>query len=77
MNAHFEPRSLRTVTENADLNEGILLLVEVNVENPTIPSGEVGRGKRQKFASKRYNGEEFWRHNDNDDWEDDSLLSTC
>jgi hypothetical protein len=65
-----------TDAENADLDEGILLLVEVNVENLTIPSGEVGCGKRQKFASKRYNGEEFWWHNDNNDWEDDSLLPT-
>jgi hypothetical protein len=67
-----------TDAENVDLDEGMLPLAEANVEIPTIPrpSGDVGRGKRKKFASKRYNGEEFWRHNDDDDWEDDSLLPT-
>jgi hypothetical protein len=55
-----------TSAENADLDEGMLPLVEANVENPTIP-GEVGCGKRQKFASKHYNGEEFWQHNNDDD----------
>ena len=63
--------------ENPDLDEGMLPLAEANVEISTVPSGEVGRGKRRKFASKRYNGEEFWRHNDDDNWEDDSLLPTC
>jgi hypothetical protein len=52
-----------TDAENADSDEGMLPRAEANVEKPR----EVGRGKRQKFSSKRYNGEEFWRHNDDDD----------
>ena len=67
--------------ENADLDKGMLPQAEANqaeanVEILTVPSGEVGRGKRRKFASKRYNGGEFWWHNDDNDWEDDSLLPT-
>ena len=65
-----------TDAENVDLDKGMLLLAEANVEILMIPSGGVGHGKRQKFASKCYNGEEFWWHNDDDDWEDDSLLPT-
>jgi hypothetical protein len=66
--------------ENADLDDEMLPQTEPNVSNPQkgkammANSQEGGRGKRQKFASKRYNGEAFWRHNDDDDWEDDSLL---
>ena len=56
-----------TDAENADLDKRMLPLAEANVEISTIPSGGGGRGKRWKFASKRYNGEEFWRHNDDDD----------
>lgn len=69
--------------ENADLDDEMLPQAEPNVENPQmmksegIVPGEVGRGKRQKFATRRYNGEAFWRHNDDDDWEDDSLLPTA
>jgi hypothetical protein len=68
--------------ENADLDDEMLPQAEPNVENSqmvrseVIAPGEVGRGKRQKFVTTRYNGEAFWRHNDNDDWEDDSLLPT-
>lgn len=63
--------------ENPDLDEGMLPLVEANVESLSVPSGEVEHGKRWKFASKHYNGEEFWQHNNNDNWEDDNLLPTC
>ena len=36
--------------------------------------GSQGQGKRMKTASKRYTSLLFWRHNDGDDWKDDSLL---
>jgi hypothetical protein len=41
--------------KNADLDEGMLPQAEANVEISTVPLGEVGHGKRQKFASKHYN----------------------
>ncbi len=71
-----------TDAENADLDEEMLPQVAKPnaTENPQtktgIMPGERGRGKRQKFANKRYNGEAFWRHNDGDDWQDDSFLPT-
>jgi hypothetical protein len=62
--------------DNADLGEEMLPPTEANVSNPQ-KGKEEGRGKRQKFANKRYNGGTFWRHNDNDDWEDDGLLTAA
>ena len=47
---------------------------EANLENKqdeSKPQELEGRGKRSKFANKRYSA--FWRHNDGDDWRDDSL----
>jgi hypothetical protein len=43
--------------------------LEANVEN--TPKEE-GRGKRFKFVNKRYSA--FWRHNDGDDWRDDTIV---
>jgi hypothetical protein len=37
---------------------------------------EEGRGKRRKTANKYYSSVAFWRHNDKDDWKDDSLVPT-
>jgi len=38
--------------------------------------GPERRGKRIRTTSKRYDTSLFWRHNDGDDWKDDSLLRT-
>jgi len=35
-------------------------------------AAEGGRGKRNKVANKQYQG--FWRHHDEDDWNDDSIV---
>ncbi len=63
--------------ENVDLDPELVPPAEANVEAPKeekAPEGS-GRGKRKKFANKLYKGDAFWRHNDNDDWKDDSLLT--
>ncbi len=63
--------------ENIDLDPELVLPAEANVEEPKeekLPKGS-GRGKRKKFANKLYKGDAFWRHNDNDDWKNDSLLT--
>ena len=57
--------------ENVDLQ---LESAEANLEDrpeENIPE-EKGRGKRSKIANKHYSA--FWRHNDGDDWRDDTLL---
>jgi len=63
-----ESESLTSLTdaENANLDDKMLPQTEPNVSNPQkgkaimANSQEEGREKRQKFASKRYNGEAFW-----------------
>ena len=63
--------------ENIDLDQELVPPAEANVEEPKeekLPKGS-GRGKRKKFANKLYKGDAFWRHNDNDDWKNDSLLT--
>ena len=65
--------------ENVDLDLELVPPVEANVEEPKeekVPKGS-GRGKRKNFANKLYKGDAFWRHNDNDDWKDDSLHVTA
>jgi hypothetical protein len=49
---------------------------EANLENKqeSKPEEPEGRGKRFRFANKQYSA--FWRHNDGDDWRDDTLLPT-
>jgi hypothetical protein len=58
--------------ENIDLDP------ETESEASVEPNSETGKGrglgKRWKIASRRYNSEMFWRHNDGDDWRDDNLL---
>ena len=70
--------TLRSLTdaENVDLDPQVDA-AESNFENlkREMPE-EGGRGKRRKMANRLYTGEAFWRHNDKDDWNDDSLLPT-
>jgi hypothetical protein len=58
--------------------ENIDLEPETASESSVEPKTETGQGrgmgKRRKIASRRYNSELFWRHNDGDDWRDDNLL---
>ena len=62
--------------ENIDLEpetaseSSVIVPVEPNIETG---QGR-GLGKRQKIASRRYNSELFWQHNDGNDWRDDNLL---
>ena len=61
-----------TDAENSDLGLEMLLPAEANVKPEK--EGAPGRRKRKKFANKQYQA--FWRHHDDDDWKDDSVLPT-
>lgn len=63
--------------ENVDLDLELVPPAEANVEDPKEEKAPEGsdRGKRKKFANKLYNGDAFWRHNDNDDWKDDCSMN--
>jgi hypothetical protein len=65
-----EAENVDLIQENVNLQlESAEANLEANLENKPK---EEGRGKRSKFANKNYSA--FWRHNDGDDWRDDSLL---
>ena len=49
---------------------------EPSMDNLKLEPKEEGRGKRRRTANKYYNSAAFWRHNDKDDWKDDSLVPT-
>ena len=70
--------TLRSLTdaENVDLDPQVDA-AESNFENLKREMlEEGGQGKRRKMANRLYTGEVFWRHNDKDDWNNDSLLPT-
>lgn len=60
--------------ENVDLDSETA--VELPEKAQELAPGAGSRGKRTKYTNKLYSGGAFWRHNDKDDWKDDSLLPT-